>query len=488
MLKIFVVDETAESRHQLAQTISNHLTTAHREGVLLPQLSVVPLAIEELKFHGSPNLVVVGPGLVDAELSHLALVRRILPSVPLLVRLDAGRERLALIEQLARLGIDDVWGDSQSAHDFLRKLILMSSKVQREKRGSLVLVDSGKGGLGVTSITAGLGEALAVAGKKVVVVDLDFESQDLSRFLGVRPYVNENLQLMLDQKRPVTKEFVEQSVSPVWSESDNLWCLPPAIDGEALIAPNSAHSRTMLSIFEMLDEMFDVILVDSAGTRGSLLRTLCRVADQCLMLVSADPASLYVSVERLQRARSAIHPEAGLFVIENHTSSGLKLPEALREEFFEAAKLDIGEVFLGALPYHGAGGRWPGSGGTLYSISSARVARLFEAVCAQIGLIPEVSKRMAGFSLQGLVSTGRSLLSRSEPPARLSTIQAKAGLMHTAMQALPSPTAEQADSRVDSPAAFSNSIPSRVAENMFSAPVFEEDQAGATEKRTNAAA
>ena len=68
-------------------------------------------------------------------------------------------------------------------------------------QAQLILVDAGKGGLCVTSVVAGLGDALAAHGKRVLTIDLDMETQDLSRFLQTRPFVNENLQLLLEEQR-----------------------------------------------------------------------------------------------------------------------------------------------------------------------------------------------------------------------------------------------------------------------------------------------
>lgn len=50
--------------------------------------------------------------------------------------------------------------------------------------GIVIVVTSGKGGVGKTTSTAALGAALARAGKKVVVVDFDVGLRNLDLVMG----------------------------------------------------------------------------------------------------------------------------------------------------------------------------------------------------------------------------------------------------------------------------------------------------------------
>ena len=53
-----------------------------------------------------------------------------------------------------------------------------------EKSGRVVVVTSGKGGVGKTTSTASLGAALAHLGQKVVVIDFDVGLRNLDLVLG----------------------------------------------------------------------------------------------------------------------------------------------------------------------------------------------------------------------------------------------------------------------------------------------------------------
>ena len=51
--------------------------------------------------------------------------------------------------------------------------------------GKAIVITSGKGGVGKTTTTANLGSALALMGKKVIMLDLDIGLRNLDVVLGL---------------------------------------------------------------------------------------------------------------------------------------------------------------------------------------------------------------------------------------------------------------------------------------------------------------
>ena len=51
--------------------------------------------------------------------------------------------------------------------------------------GEVIVITSGKGGVGKTTTTANLGAALALCGKKVVLVDTDIGLRNLDVVMGL---------------------------------------------------------------------------------------------------------------------------------------------------------------------------------------------------------------------------------------------------------------------------------------------------------------
>ena len=433
MLKLVIVDSTAESRSSLVNTINGFLQGASSDLAYLPQLGVQPLTPQELKFHSTPDICIVGPEIATSELDRLGSIRKLLPECPILVALQSEDHDLALIENLARMGADDFMELDLSAGEFFRKLVMLVRRQRTHKAGKLVVVESGKGGLGVTTLCAALGESLALHKQRIVLVDLDFETQDLARFLQTRPFVNENLQLLFDEKRPVTEEFVQQCIVPVWEESDGLFCMAPCHDTEALFDGRSSYARVLISILEVLDSSYDYIIVDVGSARGSMSKTLHRVADHVLFVLNNDPASLYASVDKLTKIRSCMAPNGHLHVACNAaTKHGLAI-NVLQQEFNIATKLSDETWCSVDLAFDARASRWPGSGETAYSDGKSRLAKGVRAILHDLGCIDDPKARAAALE-PSLVQRMSSLLSRGRT-STTGDAQLASGTAHAKLEA-----------------------------------------------------
>jgi len=396
MLNIVVLDRSAESRNRIARQINEFLQSDLKDGGLLPRVSIKPLSRHEMKFHAAPDICIVGEEIIQEEITELHNIRKLLPDSALLVRTPASLQNLAIIEQLARLGADDTMQEDITAPEFLKKLIMLSRKTAKTKSGKLIIVDSGKGGVGVSSVSAGLAEALIDKGKKVALLDFDFETQDLSRFLQVRPYINENLQLLLSGNRPVTEEFVNESLVQVWHDEPNLYCMPPVAESEDLYDGRAPYAKTLMSVLEILDSTFDCVIIDTGCARGSILKTLYRLADKVLFLVNNDPATLYSAVDRVAKMKVLMSPNAQLTIADNgsfHGSVKTGLShKILKEEFLRASRLQENSWSESIIPFSSGGSRWPGSGMTLFSQAKGLTARSFNRLAEELELV-EASER-----------------------------------------------------------------------------------------------
>src|ERR1700688_1457521 len=146
----------------------------------------------------------------------------------------------------------------------------------------VLVVTSGKGGVGKTTSTADLGAALAQMGEKVVVVDFD---------VGLR-----NLDLVLGAERRGVVDFINvvQGVAKLSQalirdkRLENLWLLPASQtrDKDALT------DEGVGSIIADLRTRFDWILCDSpAGIeRGATLAM--RYADEAVIVTNPEVSSV----------------------------------------------------------------------------------------------------------------------------------------------------------------------------------------------------
>lgn len=386
MLGIVVVDLSATARSNIAEKISTLLAENSAEQVLLPQLNIKQLSRQELKFHSKPDICIIGDQLIARELCDVTEIRRTYPDVILLAFTTPQLENLFTIEQLARCGVDDTISSTINSAELRRKIILLCRKAGSKKSGKLLVVSGAKGGVGSSTIAAGIAEALIDQKQKVALIDLDFETQDLSRFLQVRPFINENLQLLFDQVRPVTQEFVEQCLIRVWHDEQLLYCMPPIAESEDLFDARASYVRILISLLEVLDSCYDYVIIDSAAARGVFLNALYRTADQVLLVINNDPAALYAALTKVNQVRAHLAPGAELLVVENGATRGGLSEKLLRQEFFRAAKIQSNQWLESPVPFCRAAGRWPGSGSTCYSQGGRSLKMAFNSILIRLGI------------------------------------------------------------------------------------------------------
>src|ERR1700744_5037892 len=146
----------------------------------------------------------------------------------------------------------------------------------------VIVVTSGKGGVGKTTSTAALGAALAENGKRVCVVDFD---------VGLR-----NLDLVLGAERRVVYDFI--NVAQGDAKLSQALIRDKRIDTLHLLAASQTRDKDALTdegverVVNELRESFDWVVCDSpAGIeRGALLAM--RFADKAVVVCNPEVSSV----------------------------------------------------------------------------------------------------------------------------------------------------------------------------------------------------
>jgi hypothetical protein len=340
-----------------------------------------------MNFLAEPDVYLVGPEILFQGGNAFRDLRVRYQQIPCIAWIPEHKDDISTCDQLANQGCADIFSEASDPLHFFRRLLFLLRSKKREKSGKLVLCDGGKGGVGVTSVVAGLGESLTEKGKSVVLVDGDFSTQSLSRFLHARPFVNENMQLLMEQLRPLSDESVEQCLSPIWESSQKAWCVPPPPDGDMYAAPSAPMMRSFLGFLEGLGELYDYVIVDMARLHGLMQHSLYRSSDAVFFILSPDPSGFYASLEKLQRCRSFLGPGTELRVVVNDSASwsGLSL-SSLRSEFLSLSGLADSAWCDVPLRYVKNACFWPGSGQTLASLGGAPLRKSFLALLEVLGV------------------------------------------------------------------------------------------------------
>jgi len=149
-------------------------------------LSAVVAALEE----ASPDLVLVGVGEhADGAIDVIQRTRALDPSVALVV-LHTGSPN-GLMERAFQAGADDLIAIPQTPDSLafaIQKAVTRCRGVMPQTAtGTMICILGPKGGTGKTLVACNLGVALAMQGKRAVVVDADLQFGDIGIALGLTP-------------------------------------------------------------------------------------------------------------------------------------------------------------------------------------------------------------------------------------------------------------------------------------------------------------
>ncbi len=118
--------------------------------------------------------------------------------------------------------------------------------------GRVIVITSGKGGVGKTTTNANIGTALARAGKKVVMIDTDLGLRNLDLLLGLENRIVYTIVDVVEERCKLRQALVKDKKNP------NL-CLLAAAQTRDKTAVTEEQLR---DICEELKKTFDFILVD----------------------------------------------------------------------------------------------------------------------------------------------------------------------------------------------------------------------------------
>lgn len=145
----------------------------------------------------------------------------------------------------------------------------------------VIVIASGKGGTGKTTVCAGLAAALAKAKKKVLVIDCDSGMRGVDLMLGISD------RLVYD---------ISDVISGACEVSDAVYQIEGDFELYCIAAPLHADDEVSPSLIKrfvnQVRSEFDMILIDSPAGTGSGFYAAANAADRALVVVNAEPISI----------------------------------------------------------------------------------------------------------------------------------------------------------------------------------------------------
>jgi len=148
--------------------------------------------------------------------------------------------------------------------------------------GRAIVITSGKGGVGKTTVTANLGTALAQLGHSVVVVDADIGLRNLDVVMGLENRIVYHLVDVVRGKCTAAKALIKDR------RIENLWLLPASqTDDKEAVTPDDMRRV----VFE-LKTSCDYVLIDCPAGIEQGFKNAIAGADEAIVVATPEVSSI----------------------------------------------------------------------------------------------------------------------------------------------------------------------------------------------------
>lgn len=146
----------------------------------------------------------------------------------------------------------------------------------------VIVITSGKGGVGKTTTTANVGTGLAMLNKKVVMIDTDIGLRNLDVVLGLENRIVYNLVDVIEGKCKLKQALIKHKKYP------ELCLLPSAQTRDK----DSVTGEQMIALVEELRQEFDYILLDCPAGIEQGFRNAIAGADRAFVVTTPEVSAI----------------------------------------------------------------------------------------------------------------------------------------------------------------------------------------------------
>ncbi len=148
--------------------------------------------------------------------------------------------------------------------------------------GEVIVITSGKGGVGKTTTTANVGAALALRGKKVVLVDTDIGLRNLDVVMGLENRIVYDIVDVVEGKCKLRQALIKDK------RFTDLFLLPAAQTRDK----SAVNEEQMRDLTTKLREEFDFILIDCPAGIEQGFKNAIAGADRAIVVTNAEISSI----------------------------------------------------------------------------------------------------------------------------------------------------------------------------------------------------
>ena len=146
----------------------------------------------------------------------------------------------------------------------------------------VIVVTSGKGGVGKTTTSANVGTGLAAMGKKVVLIDADIGLRNLDVVMGLENRIVYNLVDVVENKCRIKQALIRDKRHP------SLYLMPSAqTKDKTAVTPEQ-----MVKMINQLRESFDYIILDCPAGIEQGFKNAIAGADRALVVTTPEVSAI----------------------------------------------------------------------------------------------------------------------------------------------------------------------------------------------------
>ena len=148
--------------------------------------------------------------------------------------------------------------------------------------GEVIVITSGKGGVGKTTTTANLGSALALEGKKVALVDTDIGLRNLDVVMGLENRIVYDIVDVVEKKCKLRQALIKDK------RFQELFLLPAAQTRDK----SAITEEQMIELIKDLKEEFDYVLIDCPAGIEQGFKNAVAGADRAIVVTMAEISAI----------------------------------------------------------------------------------------------------------------------------------------------------------------------------------------------------
>ncbi len=148
--------------------------------------------------------------------------------------------------------------------------------------GRVIVVTSGKGGVGKTTSTANIGAGLARMGYKVVLIDTDIGLRNLDILMGLENRIVYNIVDVVEERCKLNQALVKDKRMP------NLCLLPAAQTRDK----SALTPEQMKTVVEELQKEYDFIFIDSPAGIEQGFQNAVAAATEAIVVATPEMSSV----------------------------------------------------------------------------------------------------------------------------------------------------------------------------------------------------